>query len=455
MRRGTTGVILRVLAILVLAVCLAAVIKLRFLAVQQPVRDPAAVTVSQTPAPTPEATPEPTPEPTPDTTPAPTPEPTPEQTPAPTPEPTPVPTPEPEAEQLQIRVVNRYEELEMLTDGSYDTVKPIFRGDTVTVSSEEEISSLYIQWDRPPLPWTLVCGDQEQQQGEAGFVHEYVLLPEPAREVELHLDPGDDYDIAEIYAFGPGARPDWVQDWQEPWDEADLLAVPTHSDDEFVFMGGLLPKYVDEGKRVQVLYIVGHNGFRRHEMLNSLWVAGIDHYPVASGCGDIYADSVGRAREIYGENYMTGFLVENIRRFHPQVIVGHAEDGDSGHPVHVFGVQCLQKALELSADGSFDAASAERYGVWDVPKVYLHLYGEAEDMVTLDYDKPLDAFGGATAFEMAERAFRACVTQFEAGKYSVYGKDSVHDSSRFGLYKTTVGPDTEKTDLFEHLPAEN
>ena len=100
------------------------------------------------------------------------------------------------------------------------------------------------------------------------------------------------------------------------------------------------------------------------------------------------------------------------------------------------------------------AASAETYGVWDVPKVYLHLYGEGEDMVKLDYDKPLDAFGGATAFEMAERAFRACITQFEAGKYSVYGPDSIHDSSRFGLYKTIVGPDTEKTDLFENLPAE-
>ena len=161
------------------------------------------------------------------------------------------------------------------------------------------------------------------------------------------------------------------------------------------------------------------------------------------------------AREIYGENYMTNFLVENIRRFRPQVIVGHAEDGDSGHPVHIFGVQCLQKALELCPDENYHSGSVEQYGVWDVPKVYLHLYGEAEEMVTLDYDKPLDAFGGATAFEMAERAFRACITQFEAGKYSVYGRDSVHDSSRFGLYKTTVGPDAEKTDLFENLPPEN
>ena len=118
-------------------------------------------------------------------------------------------------------------------------------------------------------------------------------------------------------------------------------------------------------------------------------------------------------------------------------------------------MQCLQKAVELSPDESYHSGSAEQYGAWDVPKVYLHLYGEAEDMVELDYDSPLESFGGATAFEVAERAFRACVTQFEAGKYSVYGKDSVHDPSRFGLYKTRVGPDAEKTDLFENLPAES
>ena len=45
-----------------------------------------------------------------------------------------------------------------------------------------------------------------------------------------------------------------------------------------------------------------------------------------------------------------------------------------------------------------------------------------------------------------------CVTQFEEGKYEVYGEGSVHDTRKFGLYQSLVGPDTEKTDLFENLP---
>ena len=74
--------------------------------------------------------------------------------------------------------------------------------------------------------------------------------------------------------------------------------------------------------------------------------------------------------------------------------------------------------------------------------------------MTLDYDRALDRFGGITAWEAAEQAFRQCVTQYEVGKYEVYGEGSVHDTRKFGLYKSLVGPDREKTDLFEHLPME-
>ena len=417
--------------------------------VPEPTQEP---TVEPTQEPAQEPTVEPTQEPTQEPTGEPTQEPSQEPTVEPVQEPTPEPPSEPEAALLSVRVINRNRVLNELTDGSYYTEKEIYRGDTVYVQSEEEISALYIQWDRPPKPWTLICGEQEQAQGRSGFVHEYVVLPEPCTEVELHLSDLDDSGITEIYAFSAGARPDWVQDWQEPWDNPEILVVATHSDDEFIFMGGLIPKYVDEGRRLQMLYIVRHTGFRRHEMLDSLWTVGVTHYPVMTESSDIYFPTVGQVRDYYGENYVTGVLVEQLRRFRPQVVVGQAEDGDSGHPVHIFGVECLLSAVDLCTDPQEYPESAEKYGVYDVPKVYLHLYGAPENMVTLDYDRPLARFGGATAWEMAELAFRQCVTQYAMGHYEVYGEGSVHDSRKFGLYQSLVGPDTEKNDLFENLP---
>ena len=321
----------------------------------------------------------------------------------------------------------------------------------MTVSAEEPIAYLYVQWEAPPKPWTLRCGEHEQSQGEQGFFHEFVVLPEPSVEVEMQIYEKDDAVFAEIMAFGVGTKPDWVQDWQAPQEQADLLVIPTHSDDEFIFLGGLIPKSVAEGLRVQVVYIVEHHGFRRHEMLDSLWEAGVRNYPVTSRCADIYVDTVGKARREYGSNYMTGFLVEQIRRFRPQVVVGQAEDGDSGHPVHIFGVECLKAALEQSAVTGAYPESEEKYGLYDVPKAYLHRYGPEADWTVLDYETPLEHFGGATAFDMAERAFQKCVTQYKDGKYHVYGVGSEHDSHCFGLYRTLLGPDEEKNDLFEHV----
>ena len=150
---------------------------------------------------------------------------------------------------------------------------------------------------------------------------------------------------------------------------------------------------------------------------------------------------------------MVGYFAEQIRRFKPEVVVGQAENGESGHPAHIFGVQCLQWAVECAGDPGAYPESAEGWGEWTVPKCYLHLYGDWDEMTVLDYDSPLERFGGASAWETARAAFRQCVSQFEIGRYQVYGTDSRFDGSRFGLFWTEVGPDTEKDDLFENLPS--
>lgn len=321
----------------------------------------------------------------------------------------------------------------------------------MSVTADEPIGALYIEWEDEPGPWTLQAGAESLDCGTRDFRHEYVALPHPASELRLTLPAESEPKIAEIYAFTPGARPAWVQDWQPPCEKADLLVLPTHSDDEFVFMGGVIPTYVDRGMAVQVCYIVRHKGYRYHEMLDSLWEAGVRNYPVTSTVGDLRRQTYQEVENFYGKKYLPGYIVEQLRRFKPEVVVGHAEDGDSGHLTHIFGVDCLKKALEMSADPAQYPESAERWGVWDVPKTYLHLYGDEEKMVTLDYETPLESFGGRTAFEVACDAFARCVSQAAIGHYQVYGADSEHDTHRFGLYRSLVGEDEALDDLFEHI----
>ena len=101
------------------------------------------------------------------------------------------------------------------------------------------------------------------------------------------------------------------------------------------------------------------------------------------------------------------------------------------------------------------------YGVWDVPKTYLHLYDK--DRITMDWDRPLSHFGGMTAYEVSKLGY-AChlsqqytwFTDWINGKYGQYTKATDIRSfkpTEYGLYRTLVGSDTVGGDFFENLTA--
>lgn len=374
-------------------------------------------------------------------------------TPDPTPVPTPEPTPEPEAAPLTVSLRST-RRLTALQDGKFDTACALPEGGTITVTAEEEIGSLYLIWYDHPLPWTLETPGGGVKAGESGFMHEYVSLPSPSREVTIRLPEEAAVHLSELYAFSPGRAPDWVQVWQEPCEEADLLVVPTHADDEFVFFGGLLPLYAaGRGLRVQVVYMISHYHSLRErcdELLNALWYAGVRNYPVVHTAPDREIYSVGEAEFLYGKTDFLDFQVEQIRRFRPLVIVTHDENGEYRQGNHIFTALSMEKAVELAADASYQPRSAEKYGVWDTPKTYLHLYGPEEERTVLDYETPLDAFGGKTAFAVAEEAYALHRSQQHLA-FRVYEAGYAYDSHSFGLFRSLVGPDSERNDLTEHL----
>ena len=60
----------------------------------------------------------------------------------------------------------------------------------------------------------------------------------------------------EVFVFGAGELPDWVQRWQPTAEKADLLVLATHPDDELIFFGGTIPTYAVE----RGLYELCHRG---------------------------------------------------------------------------------------------------------------------------------------------------------------------------------------------------
>lgn len=351
----------------------------------------------------------------------------------------------------------------------------------VTLTREGGMAGVYIEFDRLPQPWTLTVPETGERLtcGEEGFLHEYVDLSAlegglPDR-VVLEFDQGAE--IGEVYAFSSGELPGWVQRWEPPCQQADLLLISSHSDDEQLFFAGVLPYYALERQlSVQVAYVVQHfeaNGTadhrRPHEQLDGLWTVGVRNYPVMSQFPDLYAESKDRdkalaqAKAVYqraGYRYedFVDYLTWCLRRFQPLVVVSHDLDGEYGHGTHVLCAAALGDALDRAADPEQETEGG--YGPWQVEKTYLHLY--PENQIIMDWDTPLDSLGGRTPFQVTREGFDCHKSQHWTWFYRwIYGTSAKpvtkaaditsYSPCLYGLYQTRVGPDTAGGDFFEHV----
>ena len=275
--------------------------------------------------------------------------------------------------------------------------------------------------------------------------------------------------ILDLYLFTQGQVPDWVQRWQgSVEDGADLVLFSTHCDDEQIFFAGVLPYYAGElGYRVQVVYLTNHRNLtnvRCHEALDGLWAVGVRYYPVFGSFADYYSKSLHNAIGSYervgiSEEDLLSYVTEQLRRFKPMVALGHDLNGEYGHGAHMLYADLLTKAVEAAADETRFPESAQRYGVWDTPKLYLHLY--EENQIVMDWDQPLSHFGGMSAYQATKQLGFPCHNSQKDQYYWYFNwnlstEDHATDVRKYspcnyGLYRSTVGEDTEKNDFFENL----
>lgn len=304
---------------------------------------------------------------------------------------------------------------------------------------------------------------------ENSFLHCLVDLKEiPLNDLKnINLEFESNTEVSEISAFSDGVLPSDVEDWSKPCEKADLLLVSTHSDDEQLFFAGLLPLYAGERKyNVQVAYFINHNvNFKRnHELLSGLWTVGVRNYPEISAFPDAWADDKDHAlKNLAKAGFSYADAVEYqtylIRKYKPLVAVGHDFAGEYGHGQHILNAATLTEAVMNSGNDSFCPDIAEAYGVHTVKKYYVHLYNE--NQISLNIDEPLESFGGKSAFNVTQEGFEKHKSQhntwFKAWLNGADGKNTKASSIKkyspclYGLYKSEVGEDVLKNDMFENI----
>lgn len=283
-------------------------------------------------------------------------------------------------------------------DGKESTYAAINKDATITIRAEEDIYGLYIVYEYSSKTGTLSSNGKTTNIGQNNFLHEYINVELLGVSKELLLTYNEDVKIAGIYVLNGGELPDFVEVWEPSCEVADLLLFSTHSDDEQLFFLGLLPTYVARGAYVQVVYFANHNDApnRLHEQLHGLYTVGIRNYPVMGLIPDAYSTTLQGAISNLKTAGLTQddalkFQVEMIRKFKPQVVVGHDEKGEYSHGQHILNTYLLKQAIYNANDSTFDETSYNKYGNWQISKLYLHLY--EKNQIIMDYDIPIEYFG--------------------------------------------------------------
>ena len=268
----------------------------------------------------------------------------------------------------------------------------------------------------------------------------------------------------------------------------DMLIVTAHPDDESVF-GGLIPHYAACHHRRVVCVVLtsgewGHGlphhtspnqspdysyddsdqprfenipadalypcYYREREMSAALLTMGVKEPPVMPRFVDRSGlQPWGRADAAMqlwgGENRVVEFVVAQIRRYRPSVVVSMSEDGWNGNPQHMAASKAAVLASARSADPDVDPVSAKRLGTHSVQKVYLHA-GPSEthaNVLTMRWDGPCDGAPG-NAQTLAARG--------NAMHESQDMKEECEAETSFVLVRSEVGPDDpRRPDLFQNV----
>ena len=353
-------------------------------------------------------------------------------------------------------------------DDNESTYIEISSKDTIKISSDNTIAGLYIVYEVRSCSGILKANGQEIKIGENGFIHEYINISEKIENVkECTLQYDSDVKITDIYVLDDGELPSFVEAWKKPCEKADLMLFSTHADDEQLFFLGLLPTYVAKGAEVQVVYFTYHGDqpIRYHEQLHGLYTVGIRHYPIIGIVPDAYSTTLDGAKQNMinsgvNEDNALKFQVEMIRRFKPQVIVGHDEKGEYSHGQHILNTYLLEKSILLSNDESYDTDSLNKYGKWNVLKLYLHLF--EQNPIVMDYDTPLEYFGGKTAYEVSKEGYSkhnsqqwTWFTRWINGTNNSFTKATeiqTYSPLKFGLYYKSIDEeDINKNDFLENI----
>lgn len=356
--------------------------------------------------------------------------------------------------------------LAYMTDRDYETVmesQQLLEPNLVITPGETPVAGVYVEFGKSRLPFLVQVQEGKEWLTIASsggyYAQEYVAFPPQTAPFRLKFITNGYAEylrISEITLLSPGEIDESkIHIWNDTVDKADLMITVAHPDDELLWLGGCIPYYTAaRNMNVLVTYLTCGQSCRELELLNGLWHCGVRHYPAIAYLPDFKAYNAEQVYERWDRGQVYQYLVRLIREHKPEVIVTHDFKGEYGHGQHVACAYSTLHAVEYATNAQYNTYSADKYGVWQVKKLYVHL-GEAYTTF-VDWQQPMDCFNGKTSFEIACEAYQMHISQLDGSTYyDVADRGTDYDSFIYTLVHSTVGMDVKGGDLFENISPED
>ncbi len=320
-----------------------------------------------------------------------------------------------------------------LSDGVVGSRIVLKAKEAFTVAPESETTAMVFDWYAVPASYTVT-----QKSAGGGVLAEKtvtdgylkgVIAVEPSC-VAVTVTLGAEGAIGDVYAYSAtAATGSAAQSFLPTPPQADLLIITAEPGAEFRQFGAVLPTYAQEcGIRTAVLYLTDYGKRARlDEAFAGLSSIGYEEYPILGNFTCSNYDSYDMAADGFNKTTLIRYLKEQIALLQPKVVVTHSPADSAGS--HSFTAECVLRAVSESEG---------------VQKLYTFGADEGAASTLIDMNAPLNCYGGRTAAEVAQAAYDLHVSQL------VFGLQ-IDTASAYTLAYSTVGDDTAKDDLFEHI----
>ena len=265
---------------------------------------------------------------------------------------------------------------------------------TLTISSDKAIRGLYLCFQKKPESYEIQVkrgGSWETYCAGNAFIHAFYAL-DGVQDVRVYTAGSGKQVLGfnEVYVFGEGRLPGWVQRWEPTPEKSDILFAVAHPEEELLYLGGAIPYYAREQERTVAVALLSYaNTTRRSEFLNGLWSMGYRQYPVIGEFKTAKAKSMKAAyKSAGGEQKVISWLANVLEQTKPEVLAGPDENGEGNNSQRMMLADACRKVF-LTSNG------------WQPRKLYLHLFGNSGNQVVFDWNQPMEKLGGRTGIGLA------------------------------------------------------